>query len=367
MIHRSRRRPRSRPGWPRRGWLAAVLGLGVLAAGPVCAAERIPVICKHGDLHRMSLKEVAPGTVGAREAPRLHMGPGKTVWLRLPGGTTLARGAGSPIAVADLDADAVDVVVVRRDGRTESVRARVSESDADGLTRAQLIQVRAESYGYLLPEGCRRLSRDEEHDYARALLNNAGCLLPPESHEALARLPGTPPWLHHDCGWDSDPRLALHLMNRAAAEGSLEAGWVASQFYLGNVAPEYRNLSAAYLQLDRAGGLGHASAQLMAGIMRWRGNGMGEADPQAAFPMLLPYAREGSREAQGIIGTMYLTGEGVPENRIQAYAWCSLAAAEAPLMYTDPVACRDAAAGDLSYDQMLQARDLAVDIHNGAY
>ena len=89
--------------------------------------------------------------------------------------------------------------------------------------------------------------------------------------------------------------------------------------------------------------------------------------PQAAFTTLLPHARRGSREAQGIIGSMYLTGQGVPLNHTLAYAWCHLAAANAPLLYTDPLACRDAAQTEMSLEQVLDARDLAVEIHNRHY
>ncbi len=64
---------------------------------------------------------------------------------------------------------------------------------------------------------------------------------------------------------------------------------------------------------------------------------------------------------------MYLTGEGAPVNFVHAYAWCSLAATGDPLMHADAESCRDAAAAELSYDKVLDAKDLAVDIHNGDY
>jgi hypothetical protein len=36
-------------------------------------------------------------------------------------------------------------------------------------------------------------------------------------------------------------------------------------------------------------------------------------------------------------------------------------------MDSNPVACRDVAEGELTYEQVLEARDLAADIHNGQY
>ena len=64
---------------------------------------------------------------------------------------------------------------------------------------------------------------------------------------------------------------------------------------------------------------------------------------------------------------MYLTGDGVPVNHVQAYAWCSLAANGGPLLHADADSCRAAAESELSYDEVLDARDLAVEIHNGDY
>jgi hypothetical protein len=184
-------------------------------------------------------------------------------------------------------------------------------------------------------------------------------------HQALRDVPGAS-LLPSGCGWDTDARLAIHSLKKAAERGSRDAGWILSQLYLGNADADLINHQQALVSLSRTAGLGHASADLMTGIMRWRGDGM-KTTPDAAFTTLLPHARRGSREAQGILGTMYLTGQGVPMNPIQAYAWCHLAAGSAPLMYSDPLACRDAAQAELSFDEMLSAKDLAVEIHHGEY
>lgn len=39
-------------------------------------------------------------------------------------------------------------------------------------------------------------------------------------------------------------------------------------------------------------------------------------------------AEQGMAEAQHNLGLMYARGEGIPENRVQAYAWFSIAAAQ---------------------------------------
>ena len=42
-------------------------------------------------------------------------------------------------------------------------------------------------------------------------------------------------------------------------------------------------------------------------------------------------AKEGDRETQLLLGTMYLAGQGVPRNFVQAYVWCNLAAIDGNL------------------------------------
>ena len=168
------------------------------------------------------------------------------------------------------------------------------------------------------------------------------------------------------CGWNEDVERALRSLRKAADRGSMEAGWVLSQFYLGNLGERWIDHEQAYERLSQASSVGHASADLMTGIMRWRGNGA-ITNAQAAFETLLPHARTGSREAQGILGTMYLTGEGAPRNYVHAYAWCSLAERGKALLHSDPAACREAAEEELNGDELWDARDLAVAIHNGEY
>ncbi|MCZ6856121.1 MAG: hypothetical protein O7G86_19565 [Gammaproteobacteria bacterium] len=322
------------------------------------------VICADGAKHTMHLTEVGLGTPNAREARSIELGPNETVWVRLPAGTSLAQY--QPIAVRDLNANTLDVQILRGDGPRQSVNVSVQRSSGEGLTQIDLIQARIEIYSYTMPNGCRVMSDAEVDNYALALLNNAGCLLPADAHKALNRIPGAGGRMQSDCGWAPDTAAALRTLKKSADRGSMHAGWVLSQFYLGNVGPGYQNHGEAYMQLNQTAGIGHASADLMAAVMRWRGTGV-KTDASAAFAGLLPHARTGSREAQGIIGTMYLAGEGVPVNFVHAYAWCSLAATGGPLMHADAESCRDVAAAELSYHRMLDAKDLAVDINNGDY
>ncbi|MEJ2087112.1 MAG: tetratricopeptide repeat protein, partial [Gammaproteobacteria bacterium] len=321
--------------------LICLLTSAIAFAGAAAAAQLAPVICKFGDRHQYPLVEVAPGTSGSHQATSIELGPSKRVSIQLPAGTELADS--EPLPVRSLNSSTVQVRV-KRGRNVETVNAPVV---AQGGKAVSIIQARMETYSYQLPEDCRVLSAAEQRNRPLALLNNAGCLFPDDVHEALADIPGTRGVMARDCGWKADPPAAMRLLKRSADLGSRDAGWILSQFYLGNVDPSFQNKTEALDRLSRTADFGHASADLMQGIMRWRGDGL-KADAEAAFSVLLPHARQGSREAQGIIGMMYLTGNGVPVNRVQAYAWCYLAMRGHALMYTDPMACRDAAEEDMS-------------------
>ena len=334
------------------------------SCGALANANVAQVICADGAKHIMRLTQVEPGTLNAVEAKSLQLGPNESVWVRLPAGSSLAQY--QPIPVQDLSSDKLDLQIKRGDTSQGSVNVSVQRKPGDGLTQIDLIQARTGTYSYAMPAGCRVMSDTETDNYSLALLNNAGCLLPDDVHRALNAIPGARGRMQSDCGWAPDTPAAVRTLSKSADRGSIHAGWVLTQFYLGNVDPSYANHGKAYLQLNQTAGLGHASADLMTAVMRWRGDGV-TPDAGAAFAELLPHARTGSREAQGIIGTMYLTGEGVPLNHVHAYAWCSLAASGGPLMHADAKSCRDAAESELSYDEVLDARDLAVEIHNGDY
>jgi len=336
-----------------------------LAANASAADQRWPVICQDGDKHLTRLSETAVGTPGAHEVTDIRLGPSKPVWLTLPDRASLSDSQTQPIPTPNLNADRIEVRIDYPGGRSELARVPASGKEVSGAVATTAIRAVLTTQSYAVPANCRVMNPAERDNYALALMNNAGCLLPVPMHEKLRKVPGASS-LPQACGWQTDPRLAIHALQKSANLGSRDAGWILSQLYLGNADEDLINHQQALVSLSRTAGLGHASADLMTGIMRWRGDGL-TTTPDAAFTTLLPHARRGSREAQGILGTMYLTGQGVPTNPIQAYAWCHLAAGAAPLMYSDPLSCRAAAEAELSFDQMLSARDLAVEIHHGQY
>jgi len=345
-----------------RSRVVLIFSIAICTGNAWAAGQIASVICADGAKHTMRLTEVESGTLGSREGRSIDIGPSAQAWIKLPGGAKLADH--QPIPVPNLKAKSIEVLVEYSGGRSERVNVAMQRSETAGYKQVSLIQARISSYSYALPDGCRVMSEAETTDYAQALLNNAGCLLPADIHRRLQAIPGAAGQMQRDCGWLPDTKAAIRTLEKASERGSMQAGWVLSQFYLGNLGPEFADHQRAYNSLSRTAGVGHASADLMTAVMRWRGDGV-HPDAKAAFSALLPHARTGSKEAQGIIGMMYLTGDGAPINYIQAYAWCSLAEEGAPLMHSDPVACRGEAESELTYDEVLDARDLAVEIHNG--
>jgi hypothetical protein len=332
------------------------------------SAEQAEIICRDGVKDTVPLIPVRNGTPGALESTEVYLGPVETVWIALPSGASISRSQTVPVPVRRTDARRLEMLLDFKDGRTEFRAVDASRRSAQGLTEVQVIQTRIEPRAYGLPEGCRVMTPHESRNYALALLNNAGCLLPSDVHAALAEIPAPRRLgaMLRDCGWEPDISAAVHALEQAADRGSVQAGWVLAQIYLGDVVPGYQNLPRAFVRMEVAGDSGHVSADFMSAVMQWQGIGT-VRDPVAAFAALLPYAKRGSHEAQGLIGMMYLTGEGAPLNNVHAYAWCHVAESGQVLVYSDPGACRQVAEARMSSVQVQAALDLSVQIRNGEY
>ena len=72
---------------------------------------------------------------------------------------------------------------------------------------------------------------------------------------------------------------------------------------------------------------GDAGAQVILGIMYDTGSGVPENDTEAARWYRMA-AEQGNADAQVILGFMYANGEGVPKDDVQAYAWVNIGAAQ---------------------------------------
>lgn len=86
-----------------------------------------------------------------------------------------------------------------------------------------------------------------------------------------------------------------------------------------------------------------------------------KGDYATAYSEFLQAAQQGDMRAQGKLGGLYLYGVGVEKNYIQAYAWLDLAAGQGD---TAAPKFRDAAADQLSMQQMREAAVLAEDYYD---
>ena len=72
-------------------------------------------------------------------------------------------------------------------------------------------------------------------------------------------------------------------------------------------------------------------------------------------------ADQGNTPAQAALGMMYYVGKGVPQDYVEAYKWCNLAAARAvdKEMRDAATELRDALAGMMTPTQVAEAQKLA--------
>jgi uncharacterized protein len=88
------------------------------------------------------------------------------------------------------------------------------------------------------------------------------------------------------------------------------------------------NYAKALVLYQQAAERGDAEAQFVTGGMLYQGQGIEEPDKRGGFKWLLKAAEQGrvSPESLTIIGSMYLRGNSVPQNYIEAKKWLGQAA-----------------------------------------
>jgi TPR repeat protein len=101
---------------------------------------------------------------------------------------------------------------------------------------------------------------------------------------------------------------------------------------------------------------GNYLAELWVGVMYLSGHGLPQDKVQAA-KWFRASAEQGNLGAQTDIGIMYATGSGVPRDLLQAYMWFSLAAAQDPTK--GAAEYRDHVASEMAQDQIQQAQAMA--------
>ena len=101
----------------------------------------------------------------------------------------------------------------------------------------------------------------------------------------------------------------------------------AGQFEDGLSAVNQGNYAAALRLWKPLADQGNAAAQFNLGVMYNSGDGVPEDDVEAV-KWYRKAADQGNAAAQFNLGVMYSSGEGVPEDLVQAYSWINLAAAK---------------------------------------
>lgn len=133
------------------------------------------------------------------------------------------------------------------------------------------------------------------------------------------------------------------LAVKPAAADSLAAGRAA--FFRGDY-------NRAALLLVPPAERGNARAQGMVGFMYATGQGLPQAYDVAAYWYRLA-AEQGDTTAQYLLGLAYDKGQGVPLDEVAAYKWLNLAAAHAPMRRRENYAkLRNAVASKMSRDQI---------------
>ena len=101
----------------------------------------------------------------------------------------------------------------------------------------------------------------------------------------------------------------------------------AADFRAGVEAYKRGDYATAYKEWLPLAEQGNARAQSMLGFMYDTGKGVPE-DDAAAVKWYRKAAEQGNAGAQFFLGVIYVDGEGVPEDYVRAFAWFNLAAAQ---------------------------------------
>lgn len=136
-----------------------------------------------------------------------------------------------------------------------------------------------------------------------------------------------------------------------APPSSDEACWTPAVRRAAAIALFRKNLAAAAALILPAAEAGVAAAQYYAGVLCENGGrslgGLGTGQ------WYLRAAEQNFSLAQARLGTLYLEGQGVPQNFLEAYTWLSLAAANGTSGAREQ---RDRAAGHMTEQALAQAQ-----------
>src|SRR5262245_21601911 len=141
-----------------------------------------------------------------------------------------------------------------------------------------------------------------------------------------------------------------------AAKEKAEAGDVEAQFTLAvmydlgvDVPRNYAESGKWYL---KAANQGLAEAQFKLGVRYFEFGKKAKENYTTAFSWFYKAANQGIVEAQLNVGLMYQLGRGVPTNKVEAYKWYNIAAAQG---FTRAAAARESLAPELPRTEVIEA------------
>jgi TPR repeat protein len=124
-----------------------------------------------------------------------------------------------------------------------------------------------------------------------------------------------------------------------------------------------KNYKQALITCQKMAATQDVSALFTLGLMHFYGQAVPQSQSEA-FGFFKRAARLGHAGAQNNLGYFYYNGVVVKQDYVRAFLWFSLSAAEG---FTEASSFRDAAAGYLNKDQILQAQAMAQACKNSRY
>jgi S1-C subfamily serine protease len=122
-----------------------------------------------------------------------------------------------------------------------------------------------------------------------------------------------------------DNYTALRLFRIASDQGDSRAAAQIGLIYLGEGVQQSKFEAAKWFELGAQ--RGDPTAELFLGLMYFKGIRSVSLDQPKAVKLIYLAARQGYAPAQEQLSIMYATGQGVPQNFMEAYLWSILAAA----------------------------------------
>ena len=161
---------------------------------------------------------------------------------------------------------------------------------------------------------------------------------------------------------DKQATTAVSAPDFAAMKKDAESGDATAQFNLGVMYQSGQGVPQDYADAMKwyrlAADQGDEDAQNNLGVMYAKGQGVPQ-DYAEAVKWFRLAADQGHAWAQDSLGVMYKNGDGVPQDFTEAYAWFSVAAAGG---YPDATNKRDVAAGELTPEQLSEAKKRAAEL-----